>query len=157
MDQWPTQYETDGWFLEDQHDQYAEEDDTTDSRSVDLSIIAERTRDLKQIERDTTDLSEIMLHISAMLMDQAKPLQLSERHVEQAEVNTSQAVENLEMAADWKSKARGTLIDAGIVITGAGLGTLGFLATPMVGVPTVIAGLTTAISLVVARRKMAEK
>lgn len=121
---------------------------------VDLAILKERQEELRKIEEDTLSISEIMNSLSSLLCEQGENLDLATEHVESSVTATSDAVISLDNALVWQSKMRGLLVDATTVLTGSGLGALGFIGGPVVGVPSLIAGLVTAASVIAIRRRL---
>lgn len=119
---------------------------------VDLAILEERNRELRQIEEDTLSLSEIMHSISTMLCEQRENLEIAVADTEKSAQATTEAVTNLQQALKWTNSARGLIVDASAMIAGSGLGALGFLGGPLVGVPTLIGGIATASAVIVLRR-----
>uniref|UniRef100_A0A6C0BM89 t-SNARE coiled-coil homology domain-containing protein n=1 Tax=viral metagenome TaxID=1070528 RepID=A0A6C0BM89_9ZZZZ len=120
---------------------------------VDMAILQERNRELSQIEIDTMAISEIMTQLSAMVCEQGDKLAAAEEQVTDATENTAEGVVHLSRALSFAEKSRALIVDASTLIAGTGLGALGFLASPVVGVPTLVAGLVTATSVIVIRRQ----
>ena len=125
-----------------------QQDDETVQR-----IAEERNKELRALEQEISDISEIMNVLAGMAEEQGEILDTGEQCLMRAAADVSAGLENLQRAETWATRARGLMIDASAIIVGATLGTLGFLAGPWVGVPTLVGGLATATSLVVVRRK----
>lgn len=121
---------------------------------IDQAIVEERNREIYQIEQETSLIAEIMGHLSYMVSGQGETLEQAVENLEEAKENTHDATIYLEKALVHEVSSRGLLLDAGVIVAGTGLGALGFIASPIVGVPTLVAGVIAAGAVIVARRKI---
>jgi hypothetical protein len=135
------------WFQEEE-----KEDD-----QVDIKILHERNKEIRTIEEDTMSISEIMQSLSLMIHDQGENLEIASAHVDNAVENSEDAVISLDKSLSWVVNMRGLIVDATTIVAGSGLGALGFIGGPVVGVPTFIGGLVTAASVIVIRRALSSK
>lgn len=119
---------------------------------VEAIIARQRNEDMLQIEREVTMVSEIMTHLSVMVKEQGELLDRATDRVITAERNIEAAVQHLEKGLDFQVSSRGLLVDTGIVIAGTTLGALGFISSPIVGVPTLLGGILVSAGLVIVRR-----
>jgi hypothetical protein len=121
---------------------------------VNYQIIHERNASMEEIEREIFTLTEIFNDLAVLLVEQGEQLDAAESQVESAAEATTEAVQHLSRAAHWKSQARGIVLDAGTIVAGTGLGALGFLASPVVGVPTLVGGIISSVAIVTLRRQI---
>lgn len=121
---------------------------------VDFAILHERQAELREIEEDTLSISEIMTSLSFLINEQGENLAVATEHVASSVESTDAAVNSLENALGWKNNMRCLLVDATTIITGSGLGALGFIGGPLVGVPTLVGGLLVAASVIAIRRNL---
>jgi hypothetical protein len=119
----------------------------------DLFLLRERNEEIQEIESDMIHLQSMMQTFSTLIFNQGADIDIVAENVEETVVNVEEGTIALEQAVDWKSKSRNLAIDAGTILGGLCLGSMGFLATPMVGVPTLVAGLVGAVSIVTIRRR----
>lgn len=127
---------------------------TDDEEEVGLTILRERNEEIREIARDTSLIAEIMTMLSTMVSEQGEQLDVAEAHLEQAAEDTEDAANTLARAATWQERARGTMVDITTFAVGTGLGAMGFLGGPWVGLPTLVGGVATASSIVAIRRKI---
>jgi len=123
---------------------------------VDTEILRERQDAIHEIEKETLTISEIMESIAALLPGQGENLNLASANVERSVEATGDAVIALENAVSWNQKLRGLVFDATAAVAGSGLGALGFLGGPLIGVPTLVGGIITASSIIIIRRILAK-
>lgn len=129
-------------------------ENVTSLDEVDLAILQERHDAIKEIEKETQTISEIMESLSALLPGQGEDLNLASTHLERSVESTGEGVIALENALNWNQQIRGLVVDATTVVAGSGLGALGFLGGPVVGLPTLLGGVITAASVIIIRRAL---
>lgn len=130
---------------------YLQEDEIN---AVDLTIIQERNREVREIEEDIINIHEINLSLSQMLAQQGEQLDIAEQHVENTVIQVNEASENLSQTQEIVEKGRKLLRDVCIVGGGLVLGSLGLLLGPIVGIPTMVAGATLGTGVVFGIRKV---
>ena len=108
--------------------------------NIDKRIMKERNLEIQNIEKDLLDLSEIMADLSVLISEQGEELDISEIHINEAENSTKEAIQSLSNAEIYVNKSRKILRNLGIILGGAGLGSIGFLAGPFVGAVTLVSG-----------------
>ena len=121
--------------------------------NVDLHIIRERNREIRVLELQFGELAEISQDLAAMVYKDGEALEECSKNMESATEAVQESVENLSGAQNFANKTRGVILDVATITGGTLLGACGFLASPLVGVPTLILGVGGSISAVVARRK----
>lgn len=131
-------------------DDYDDEDD----RNVERAIVRERNQEIQVIAQETSMLAEIMANLASMIESQGTHLDSAAAQVEQSARTADETADILARADSWQESARGAIVDISTVAIGTGLGTLGFLAGPWVGLPTMVGGMVTATSIVAVRRKI---
>jgi len=134
--------------FESMFDHFVEEDE------VDFAILQERNTEIAKIEQDTLSISEIMKDLAYLIYDQGEDLKVGEKQIENVVEATGEGLSHLERALKFTEKTRGLIVDASTIVAGTGLGALGFLASPVVGVPTLLGGLATAVSVITIRRNL---
>ena len=93
---------------------------------IECRIIGERNDEVKQIERDVSDLADIFTDLSALIDTQGESIETCVANTEQANINIAVATESLAIAEVTVAGIRRWLIgagvtSAGITVTGAAL------------------------------------
>ena len=124
---------------------------------IDVKIVKERNEQIREIEREISDLSEISLLLSSMLSEQGDQLEVNFQQLENIEEDFEQVEQSLEKSANYMNRMRAFTKDVAIMIGGISLGALGFFGGPLVGMATLISGITVSSGIVVASKKMKRK
>lgn len=120
---------------------------------IDMIIAAERNSDIQSLAHDIMDINEIMSTLSQMVYGQRSGVDNIEASIEKSVGNVEEGTKNLEKAEEYQVKNRSLIRDIAIVAGGFGVGTLGLIAGPIVGLVTIAASTTLSGSLVYAVRK----
>lgn len=120
---------------------------------VNTNIIKERNEAIKQISNDVGILSEIFQTIQHMIHEQGFELNLVSTNIENTEQQTAEGVKHLENAENL-SKETKSVRDAGIIVSGAALGSVGWIGGPFIGVPTTAVGVGLSVGIVCLLRKI---
>lgn len=121
---------------EEEEEEYMEQENIYSD--VEEKIIRERNLEIRQIERDIEDLAEIQKDLSFYVFEQGEQINLCAENVNIVEKNTEEALSNLEKAEEHVNRGRQLLRDIVIVSSSAGLGSLGFLGGPFIGIGTLL-------------------
>ena len=124
-----------------------------DDEEVKANILRERNEEIKQITNDVSILSEIFQTIQHMIHDQGLDLNIVSKSIENTEVQTSEAVNHLEKADNHQKQTK-SVRDAGIIVSGAAIGSVGWIGGPIIGVPTTAAGVAISVGIVCVLRKI---
>jgi len=124
------------------------------SMSVEEEIIQENNEDVRTFTQDLEMLKDIFLDCAHLIFGQGSSLQTAEENIERALQDTETATENLEESEKLTKHGRGRLFDICVLVGGVGLGTLGWIGGPWIGIPTMVAGLGLSGSVVLARNKL---
>ena len=116
--------------------------------------IEKRNLDSKQIADDMLGLKEIYRQISILLQEQGDDLNVVENDVNIIEVNVNDGVKSLEKAEILSRDKIKTVRDVAIIVGGLSLGGLGFIASPFIGLATLITGTAIGGSIVYTTRKL---
>ena len=127
---------------------------TTKSRSVDYKIIQENNKDVRTLATELELLKDVFLDSAYLIFGQGENLQTAEANIEKALADTETATDNLEQTENLTKHSRGKLFDACMLIGGVGLGALGWIGGPWIGIPTMVAGLGLSGSVVLVRNKL---
>ena len=125
--------------------------------SVDVQILEERNINIRLIEHDMCEISDIMNDLSRLVSEQGKKVDLATENVETSEIHVREAVVLLEEGEEVVSKIRGVILDSITIVSLTGLGALGFIGGPIVGVPTTFSGLMSGIAVITLRRNVTGK
>ena len=137
----------------DELDQYFE--DTHNEEDIALKTAEENNTDIRSLADEIVLLKEIFVDCAAMVFGQGEQVDELEQSIEQAVKNTDEGTKSLQKAEQYTSHGRGKIFDACVLVTGAGLGALGFIGGGWIGIPTMAAGLGLSTSVVIARNKLA--
>ena len=74
--------------------------------SVDEEIINEFNREVKDIEDEMMEISEIMTELSCLIHDQGEEIQISVAHTEHAKEEVVQTVDSLERSKIYNQKRK---------------------------------------------------
>lgn len=106
----------------------------------------------KMISRENNDLRELEINLDAlvgllelsynMICDQGESLETVDKVIEITEEAVQIGTDNLEIASEYKTKLRALVRKIGLVLGGGAIGIPGFLLGPIVGIGTVITGVT---------------
>ena len=104
---------------------------------VDLAIIKDRNRDIKALETDLIEISEIYKIINTMIVDQGEALDIAENNVENTVTTVQETTVILENITDKKDVLIKNLkIAGGIIIGGTlcgGIGSIFGIGTAIIG------------------------
>ncbi|RDD47852.1 Syntaxin-12 [Trichoplax sp. H2] len=78
--------------------------------AVDLEMIEEREKSIKQLESDIVDVNEIFKDLATMVHDQGEVIDSIEANVESAGMNVTEANTQLQAAVKYQKKSRKKLI-----------------------------------------------
>ena len=120
---------------------------------LNASILRERNEEIKQITNDVGILSEIFQTIQHMIHDQGLDVDIASKSIESTEVQTGEAVKHLEKAENHQKQAK-SVRDAGIIVSGAAIGSVGWIGGPIIGVPTTAVGVALSVGIVCILRKI---
>lgn len=113
-----------------------------ETEPLDVIIIEERNKDMKNIERDLEDLLATHRMILPMICKQGENIKKADEDIVQVNEKIVVGVKSLENAAKEANKFRRTGIFAVIGGTsGVGLGAIGFAFGPHVGIVTMLLAL----------------
>lgn len=118
---------------------------------VNLNIIRERNEGMRTIATDVALLKELFMECASMVFGQGESLAEAERSIEQSVEHTEEAAKSLERAEVYATTGKGKLFDLCVMVTGIGLGSLGWIGGPWIGISTMAAGLGVSGSVVIAR------
>ena len=110
---------------------------------IDEEIIRERSEEIKLIEMEMTEISEIMTDLSLMIGQQGEEIQLSVENIEYAKEEVEESVNHLEESVKYVDKRKQLIKNAVLIFTGISLGALGFIAGPIIGAITLVTGTAT--------------
>lgn len=127
-----------------------EKDDLFDL--VDFEIVKERNQEIQELEQDISNVAEINTSLASMIFEQGEQIDFAAESIETAEINIKEAVRHIEVAHDHTKNSRGLIFDACSFVAGTGLGAIGFISGPFVGVPTLLAGVAVSTCVVIIRR-----
>ena len=125
-----------------------------DNVEIEYKIVHERNSLIQTLTDDISVLQELFYDCSNMIFGQGVLLRDAEKNIETALENVEQGTESLKQAEMYHHHARGKLFDICVVAGGVGLGAIGFVAGPIVGIPTVAAGLGISGGVVLIRNKL---
>jgi len=103
-------------------------------------LVEERNNEIRQIEKDVIDISEIMNDLALFVYDQGESIESVMNNIKNSEIATNEAVESLEKTVIYVNKRRNILRNMGIIVGGATVGAFGFIAGPIIGAVTLISG-----------------
>jgi syntaxin 1B/2/3 len=107
----------------------------------DFDIISERNEEIKKIEQDVQMIHEIMNDLALMIYEQGEDIETIEQVIENSAINVKEGTKLLEKAENYMEKSRRMIRDIAILVSGTGLGALGFLGGPLIGGITLGTGL----------------
>lgn len=139
-------------LLDEDIDQYFEEN--YDDNAILAKTIEERNEAFKTIYTDISLLKDIFMDCATLIFGQGEQLNEAENNIEKAVQHTDEAVVSLEKTVEYTATGRGKLFDLCVMLGGVGLGSLGWIGGPWIGIPTMAAGLGVSTSVVVARNKL---
>lgn len=122
--------------------------------AVDMAIMQERNKEIKNVEQDVGILSELFHTIQHMVWEQGVDLNVAYENVERAEINTTEAKDSLENAAKYQTKNTRNIRDTSIVVTGLAIGGVGWIGGPWIGIPTTAVGVGISTGIVMLLRKI---
>ena len=121
--------------------------------SFNLKLVKERNRQIKELEVEFDDLEEISRSLHKMIHDQGEFLSEIDKTLDNIVKDVDNAAENLENAL--KLKQPPSILKNIMIVAGtSGLGVLGFLAGPIVGIVTTVSGVVTGIGVVTVKKKL---
>jgi len=109
---------------------------------VDIEICHERHNSIIELERDMTDIAVIWSHLSEMIDIQGQDVDTVEKQIETTVKETSEGVSQLEQAAEYLKGKYVIVRDVSLVVGGGILGAAGLFLGPLVGVGTILAGVS---------------
>ena len=127
---------------------------TSSALSVEEEIIQENNEAVQTFAQDLELLKDIFIDCAHMIFGQGSSLQTAEENIEKALLDTETATENLEESEKLTKHSRGRLFDICVLVGGVGLGSLGWIGGPLIGIPTMAAGLGVSGAIVLARNKL---
>ena len=121
-------------------------DDRLDDREVQNRIVEERNLEIKQLERDISDIAEIMSDMSTLVESQSEQINLAVENIEHAEGEIVEATKNLENASNHQTSLRKWIIGAGVASVGLTLsgGVIAIVSLPF-GLATIGFGVLGAV------------
>lgn len=129
-------------------------DQTHNEDQINLRIIQERNENIRSLADEMVLLKEIFVDCANMVFGQGQMLNEAEQNIERSVEHTEEATKSLERAEQYNRHGRGRLFDACVMVAGIGLGSLGWVGGPWIGVPTMAAGLGLSGSVVIARNSI---
>lgn len=113
--------------------------DQYNSDSVDQKIIEERNAELKKIELELKDIQGLFNDFQPLFQQQGEELQQVEEKAVKVEIQTEEAVKDQEIYSNWlnKKKIIKLACEGGGAAIGGVIGTVGFIANPILGIVTV--------------------
>lgn len=121
---------------------------------IDKKIIEENNYEMRLLSEDLINLSEIFHDLACMLNLQGEKLDITNEKIGKIENDVSVTVKSLENTEKYVVKFNQILREAGIIVGGISLGTLGFFGGPVIGAITLISGAVTSSGIVFAARKI---
>ena len=118
------------------------------------SIIKERNTQMGFIAEELMHLKELFQDCATQVFSQGEHIDQTETNIIRAVNNVEDGVDNLEVAGTYQKHNRGRLFDVCVLIGGVGLGALGLIAGPWIGIPTLAAGIGVSGGVVIARNKI---
>ena len=119
--------------------------------NYDLQVIQEiqnRNNSIRELQEDIENLAEISQILSQMVKEQGENINVVEETMEVVSVNIQETVESLKQSEKYMTAARSGIRNTILVLGGVGLGALGFIAGPIVGVATTISGVAAGLGAV---------
>ena len=107
---------------------------------IDSIIIREKNNEIKKLEQDMTHISEIFYDLGQMIEIQGEDLKLIDKNIGNASRDVAISLRNLADAEEMTSYKYRLARNAGIIVGGVGLGALGFIAGPLIGIGTLLSG-----------------
>jgi hypothetical protein len=124
------------------------------SEEIDHQIATERNRALSELSTDMGSLYELFQDCSNLIFGQTQHLEEVEDNLKKSLLSVEEGTIHLEKAAQYQKHSRGKIFDICMLVGGAGVGLLGWVGGPWVGIPTMAAGLGLSGGIVVARNKI---
>jgi hypothetical protein len=131
-----------------------EQDQIKEDNEIDEKIIEENNSAIKSLSEDLINISEIFQDLSCMLNLQGENIDLVKDKIEKIENDVSVGVESLEKTENYVIKFNQIMRNAGIIIGGLSLGSLGFLGGPIIGAVTLVSGVAASSGIVFVTRKI---
>ncbi len=116
-------------------------------QDIDYQILDETNRDVRIIENDMKDLSDIMLDLSHLIHDQGESIDENVKNIEHAKMEIEETVVSLEQSVVYARDRKEIIKNAALIVGGISLGALGFIAGPIIGIGTLVAGAITGSSI----------
>lgn len=127
-----------------------------EENEVTNEIIRERNKEIGILAQEMAMLQGLFRECAALVFGQAEHIDKMEENITNAVNNVEEANNDLKQAEKYKKHDRGHIFDICLIVGGTGLGALGMLAGPWIGVPTLAAGVGLSSSIVIARNKIAK-
>jgi hypothetical protein len=121
---------------------------------IDHKIIMETNKEMGTLSKDLILLKELFQDCAALVFNQGEKVDQIEENITNAVEDVEKGTENLKVAEKYKKHGRGRLFDICVLLGGTGLGALGLLGGPWIGIPTLMAGLGVSGSVIIARNKI---
>lgn len=97
-------------------------------------------QEMRSLFGDLEALRDIMVELNILTKHQGEQLQQVSSNVETADVETETAVSTLSATEDLTTKYRENITKLVAIAGGSGIGSIGFLANPIIGLSTTIFG-----------------
>lgn len=117
-----------------------QEDENYSEDEIDHQILRERNEQIRELNEEILHIHEAFATLASMIETQGETLEVSTKNIQTAELETTQATQHLQKAANYQRNTLIMIRDVSLVVGGGVLGTVGFLLGPLVGIGTVIAG-----------------
>jgi t-SNARE complex subunit (syntaxin) len=119
-----------------------------------IQVETERNEEIHKLSIDMGVLYGIFQECSNLIFGQAQELDEVEDNLEKSLLSVQDGTEHLEKAAQYQTHSRGKVFDICMLVGGVGIGALGWIGGPWIGIPTMAAGLGLTGGIVVARNKL---
>ena len=121
--------------------------------NVDMQIIQERNEEIKHIEHEVGLLADLYHTVQNLVWDQGIGLNDACEKIQNSEIEITEGVKHLENAEKYQVKSN-KVRDASIVMSGALLGSVGWIGGPWIGIPTTGLGVGISSGVVFILRKI---
>ena len=139
--------------MEKQMEEQMEEQNKQLLNEVDIQIIEERNRDIQLLANDVSIISELFYSVQHLIWEQGIDLNVAYRNTEESVINTTEGTANLEAIQNQSEHTR-KLREAGIIMGGTAVGSIGWIGGPWIGIPTTGLGLGISSGIVFIMRKI---
>jgi hypothetical protein len=121
---------------------------------VDLKIMEETKKSVHELEKDLSDIAYIWTKLAEHIEEQGDNLEQVDKSIQTTEENIEMGNEHIHMAGEYIKNKFILIRDISIIASGGILGSAGLLAGPIIGLGTIVAGLSAAGAAVAGIHKL---